>query len=145
MEGEYSILLRHKGAKGIRKLVSKELKSTYDFIRSMKYRVTDLKDLSIGEVTFIRERCHNLKLGSFDELIQVLELGISYDERGALSGRKNDYKILKVCNNCYYCECIGELKLCGNKNSIKYNEEINIAGICGCFEKGIYWRKLGNE
>lgn len=145
MKEEYSILLLHKGARGIRKCVSKELRGTYDLIRSMKYRIYDLKNLSVGEVNFIRERCHELKLGSFDELIQILELGVSYDERGIIKGRKNDYKILRACNNCYYCECIGDFKLCSNNDSIKYNEEVNVAGICSCFKKGISWEELKNE
>lgn len=62
MNEQYSILLRHKGFRGIRKPVSKEVRAAYDLIRSMKYRIVDLKNLSVGEVNFIRERCYELKL-----------------------------------------------------------------------------------
>lgn len=52
------------------------------------------------------------------------------------------YKIQFSCNNCYYCEEIGNLKLCSNKNSTKYNKEIDVAGICSYFKKGIYWEEV---
>ncbi|MBU3842398.1 MAG: hypothetical protein IAA47_05375 [Candidatus Fusobacterium pullicola] len=90
MNEKYSILLLHKGFRGIKKHVSKELKDTYDLIRSMKYRITDLKKLSVVEVIFIRQRCYELKVGSFDELLKTLEIDVTYDERGIKRGIKNN-------------------------------------------------------
>lgn len=64
------------------KKLPQNLVGTYELIYSMKYRPCDLKDLSITEVKFIRQRCKELRVGSFDELIRELKLGITYNELG---------------------------------------------------------------
>lgn len=71
-----------KGKFRIRKLLPPSLIETYELIYSMKYAPCDLKNLSISEVIFLRERCKELRLGSFDNLIKELKLGIYYDKNG---------------------------------------------------------------
>lgn len=74
------------------KKLPRNLVGTYELIYSMKYRPCDLKDLSISEVKFIRQRCEELRLGSFDELIKELKLGITYNEFGIRQRGNHDKK-----------------------------------------------------
>lgn len=55
------------------------------------------------------------------------------------------YKIQESCDNCYHCETIGCLVMCHNEKSEKHNKEVDVAGICSHFKKGIYWEELENE
>lgn len=55
------------------------------------------------------------------------------------------YKVQEACDNCYHCSFVGYIEVCGNKEASKYNKEVDVAGICEHFKKGIYWKELENE
>lgn len=55
------------------------------------------------------------------------------------------YKVQEACDNCYHCELIGYIEMCRNKESEKYNKEVDVAGVCSKFRKGIYWEEKENE
>lgn len=77
-----------KGKFRIRKLLSPPVIETYELIYSMKYAPSHLKNLSISEVKFLRERCKELGISSIDELIKELNLGITYNEFGIKQQRR---------------------------------------------------------
>lgn len=66
----------------IKKILSPELQEVHAFLVSMRYTLKALKELYPLEVKFIRDRCKELHLKGFDELIEKLELGIKYDANG---------------------------------------------------------------
>lgn len=51
------------------------------------------------------------------------------------------YKIQEACDNCRHCNFVGHIEICFNKASTKYNKEVDVAGICELFEKGVYWEE----
>lgn len=71
-----------KGHLLIKKNLSLEQQELYDFLKSMKYTIEYLRKLNPLEVLFIRERCKELHLKGFDELIEKLELGVYYGVNG---------------------------------------------------------------
>lgn len=66
----------------IKKILSPELQEVHAFLVLMRYTLKALKELYPLEVKFIRDRCKELHLKGFDELIEKLELGIKYDANG---------------------------------------------------------------
>lgn len=66
----------------LKKILSPELQEVHAFLVSMRYTFKALKELYPLEVKFIRDRCKELHLKGFDELIEKLELGIRYDANG---------------------------------------------------------------
>lgn len=66
----------------LKKILSPELQEVHAFLVSMRYTLKALKELYPLEVKFIRDRCKELHLKGFDELIEKLELGIRYDANG---------------------------------------------------------------
>lgn len=66
----------------IKKILSPELQEVHAFLVSMRYTLKALKELYPLEVKFIRDRCKELHLKGFDELIEKLELGVKYDANG---------------------------------------------------------------
>lgn len=55
------------------------------------------------------------------------------------------YKVQEACDNCYFCSIIGYIEMCSCKGSEKYNKEVDVAGICSKYKKGICWEEKENE
>lgn len=55
------------------------------------------------------------------------------------------YKIQEACDNCAKCNFIGYTLTCLEKESEKYNKEVDPAGVCSKYEEGSNWEDLEDE